>query len=216
METNMSKTEWAELILKHKVIDRLNNGEKFSAINIDLGLDPKSDALRKAIANLGFKKDKHQKLYVLEGYKEQEEAVKFLNKIDVEEAIEEIAADRYYRALTDDFWGGETVSVEIDKEIYEEYLQLSEQFGCDLEDEFMTMVLLEGLEKYKPVNRRREHYLRYIKECGYYSKEEIEFLLQKEKDGYNLETLVLLTEDYNLMELSKEEFEELCNDWKGI
>jgi hypothetical protein len=208
METNMSYNDWAELIHKHNVIQKLNNGEKFSSVNIDLGLDPNSDALRKALKRLGYKKDKYQGLYYIEGYTEQEEAVQLLNTIDVEETIEEIAADRYYKALTDDFWGGETVSVQIDKEIYQEYLELSEQFGCDLEDEFMTMVLLEGLEKYKPVDRRREHYIKYMNESQYFSKEEIEFIMQKEKEGYDLESLVLATEDYDILKLTPAELEE--------
>lgn len=207
METNMSYSDWAELILRHDVIEKLNSGEKFSSINIDLGLDPNSDALRKALKRLGYKKDKYQGLYYLEGFTTQEKAIQLLNSIDVEETIEKIAADRYYRALTSDFWGGETVSVEIDKEIYEEYLELSEQFGCDLEDEFMTMVLLEGLEKYKSVNRRREHYIKYLNKSGEFSKEEIEFILQKEKEGYDLESLVLATEDYDLLKLTPEELE---------
>lgn len=136
-----------------------------------------------------------------------------MNAIDIEETSEVIAADRYYRALMDDFWGGETVSVEIDKEIYQEYLGLSKQFGCDLEDEFMPMVLLEGLEKYKPVKRRRDHYFKYIHESGEFTKEEIELILHREKEGYDLERLVLLTEDYNLLKLSSKELKQLIEEF---
>ncbi len=185
-KTNLSKQEWTEIILENNIIQRLNDGEKFSSINVDLGFDGKSDALRKAIDSLGFKKDKNQGLYYLEGYKEQEEALKFLNALDVEETIEVIAEDRYYRCLKDEFWGGETVRVGIDKEIYKEYVELSEQYGCDFDEEFMTMVLLEGLEKYKPVNRKRNHYFKYIHESGDFSKEEIEFILAREKEGYTI------------------------------
>lgn len=79
METNMSNKEWAELIVKHDVIKKLNNGEKFSLVNIDMGLDPDSDALRKALGRLGYKRDKYQGLYFLEGHTLQEEAVRMLN-----------------------------------------------------------------------------------------------------------------------------------------
>lgn len=207
METNMSNNEWIELIKKHNVIAKLNNGEKFSSVNIDLGLEPNSDALRKALNRLGFKKDKYQKLYYLQGYKEQEESIKMLNAVDIESTIEEIASDRYYDALMDDFWSGETVDVKIPKEIYNEYFKLSELFGCDFKDEFMIMVLLEGLEKYNKVNRRREHYIKYLNESNEFSKEEIEFIMQKEKEGYDLENLVLAATDIEILKLTLSELE---------
>lgn len=210
METNLTNSEWLELIYKHNVLKRLSNGEKFSSINLDLGFEPNSDALRKALGRLGFKKDKYQRLYYSKYNNEQQMAIKILNGIDVEETIEEIAADRYYRALINDFWDGETVTVEIDKEIYEEYIKLAEQFGCDLENEFMTMVLLEGLEMYKPIKRRKEHYLKYLNESGEFSKEEIEFIIKKEKEGYDLESLVLMSEDYELLNLTSEELKKIC------
>lgn len=207
METNMSNDEWLELIVKYDVIEKLNSGEKFSSVNIDLGLEPNSDALRKALSRLGFKRDKYQNLYYLEGDTEQYKAIKMLNSVDVEATIEEIASDRYYRALFDDFWGGETVSVEIDKEIYKEYVKLSEKFGCDFENEFMTMVLLEGLQNYNPVNRRREHYIKYINESKDFSKEEVEFIMQKVKEGYDLEGLVIDATDIDILKLTDEELQ---------
>lgn len=206
MEFNMGNSEWAELILKNNVINRLNDGEKFSSINISLGFDPDSDALRKALGRLGLKKDKFQGLYYLEGYEEQEKALQLLNSIDVEETIEGIAEDRYYRGFIDDFYGGATETVEIDKEIFEEYKELAEQFGCDFDEEFMTMVLLEGLEKYKPVNRRREFCIKYMNEN--FSKEEVEFILQKEKEGYDIESLVWQATDQDLLSLTPDELEK--------
>lgn len=210
-KTNLSKQEWKDLIGENDIIQRLNEGEKFSSINIDLGFDGNSDALRKALDSLGYKKDKRQGLYYWEGSKDQKDAIRSLNAVDVEATIEDIAADRYYSALINDFWEErETVSVEIDKEIYDEYLELSEQFGCDIEDEFMIMVLLEGLKKYKPVNRRREHYIKHMHESGEFSKEEIDIIFQKEKEGYNLESMVLLSEDYDMLTVSKETLERFA------
>lgn len=63
MEINKDLDEWIDLIEKHNIIRRLNNGENFKAINTDLGLAPGSDSLRKAINRLDYKKDKHQEMY---------------------------------------------------------------------------------------------------------------------------------------------------------
>jgi hypothetical protein len=63
LEVNKTKSEWYELIKENDIINNLNKGEKFSAINIDLGFDANSDALRKAIKRLGYKKDKSRGMY---------------------------------------------------------------------------------------------------------------------------------------------------------
>ncbi|NEZ49308.1 hypothetical protein FDB54_06695 [Clostridium botulinum] len=206
MELNKSKEEWFELIHKEKIIDRLNAGEKFSAINIDLGFEANSDALRKAIKRLGYKKDKQQGLYYLE---HQEGIIEFMNSVDIEATVEEISMKRYYRCTIDpySFWEGELKECLIDKEVYEEFDEVSQQYGCDIPEDLIHMILLEWLNKNKPMNKTREHLIRYMKESGFFSTEEMYFILRKEKEGYDLKSLVYRGEDDNILELKGEELQ---------
>ncbi|MBL4937727.1 hypothetical protein JK636_18635 [Clostridium sp. YIM B02515] len=116
MGNTFTTEEWFKLILKHDVIGKLNDGEKFSSINIDLGLEPNSDALRKA-----------------------------LNRLDIKK------------------------------------IQISRQYGFDFEEEFLTMVLLQGLEKHSPINIRRQHLIKYMKENESFSEAEISFVLESDR-----------------------------------
>lgn len=104
MEINKDLGEWIDLIEEHNIIHRLNNGENFKAINIDLGLEPGSDSLRKAIKRLDYKKDKHQEMYYL---KSQRDSVRYMNSIDVEDLIEQPSKERYFEGFKTGFFDRE-------------------------------------------------------------------------------------------------------------
>lgn len=208
-----SLEDWIYILSKYNVIERLNDKELIKSIVIDLnksGYECNEDSLRKALKRLGYKKSQTQGLYYLET---QQESIRLMDSIDIEETIEEISHKRYYDCFKEGYFDREereTVSIEIDKQIYEEFTELSEINGCDLEDEYLVMVLLDHLQEVRAKDKTREFALSSMIENEDYSKEEIKFMLDKEKEGYSLEGLMYLAEDYNLIELSDEEFKEVA------
>lgn len=183
-----SAEEWIDLFYKNNVIKLLNGGmtyKEISGLLKDRGYIVSPDAIRQALKRLGYFYDKDREEFITKEEKEFNDNFVF---VDIEETIDSIAKKRYYTSFHNGFYyeDRETVKVDIDKNIYEEYVKLANENECELDDEYMTMVLLEALEKLKPVDRIREFKLREFKEYYEYSKEEIEFMLELEKKGYEL------------------------------
>jgi hypothetical protein len=209
LEANKTINEWIELISEYDVIDRLNEGEKFSSINIEMGFDANSDALRKAIKRLGYKKSKSQGLYYLE---HQKHIISFMDSIDVESIIEGISEERYYKHFKDSFFDDtEVESCLINKEIYNEYTCVSKELRYDEPEDLIHMILLQWLDKNRPINKKREYVIKAMNESKDFTKEEIQFILEKERQGYDLESMFYRSDDYNLSELSEEEFKQLMD-----
>lgn len=214
---NYSLEDWQDIFIKCRVISKLELGLGFKALAVDLkenGYPCTPDAIRKAIKRLGYIKSETQGLY----YKEnQKEMIRFMDMVDIEEMTDLISHERYYSCYLKPFWERKkrnTVNIEIDKEIFEEYKELSKEFGCDFEEEYLIYTLLKQLDEVKPVDKTREFALRRMKEVPWYSKEEIEFMLSKEKEGYIINQLKSLAEDYDLLELTEDEFREIAEDCK--
>lgn len=183
-----SAEEWIDLFYKNNVIKLLNSGmtyKEISGLLKDRGYIVSPDAIRQALKRLGYFHDKDREEFITKEEKEFNDNFVF---VDIEETIDSIAKKRYYTSFHNGFYyeDRETVKVDIDKNIYEEYVKLANENECELDDEYMTMVLLEALEKLKPVDRIRDFKLREFKEYYEYSKEEIEFMLELEKKGYEL------------------------------
>lgn len=212
MDFNKTLEEWAKTIYENKILQRLNEGEKFAAINIDLGLPPNSDALRKALKRLDIKKDKMTGFYYFSDCDYQKMGIKIMASADVEETALNIARKRYYKYHMDGdiLDSDEFMESPIAKEIYEEYHQIASEIGCRDAEDLIQTVLLEWIDKNRPVNRIRAHAIRYMNE--HFKKEEIEFILEKEKEGYDLDSLVTWNTDVNVMEFTKEELDSCCKD----
>jgi len=209
LEINKDLGEWIDLIEEHNIILRLNNGENFKAINIELGLEPGSDSLRKAIKRLDYKKDKHQEMYYL---KSQRDIVRYMNSIDVEDLVEQYSKERYFECFKAGFFDREKRNPEtfiMDEDIYKEYAELSEEFGYEGDPEdLIHLVLLQWLDKNKPMNKIRTFVIRSMEEEEYFTEEIIELVMKKEKEGYDLHSLYCAADSYDLLELTQEEFAE--------
>ncbi|WP_461207641.1 hypothetical protein [Clostridium sp. DL1XJH146] len=206
MKINKDLNEWIDILQKNKIIERLNSGEKFSSINVDLGFDADSDALRKAIKRIGYKKHKRHQLYY---FQFQEDIMRFMDSIDIEATVEQIAQERYYSCVCsgDDFWGLSSNNYCcIKDDIFKEYVEISKDLGCDCPEDLIHMVLLEWLEQNKPVNKRKEHLIRYMKTSNDFEQKEVDFILKKYKEGYDLEELFATSTDITLYKLTDKEF----------
>ena len=207
---NYSKEEWIYIFKKYNILEKVKLGTSYKALAIDLkenGYPCSSEAIRKAV-NRYYLKSEEQNLYYLEY---QEPIIKYMNSIDIEATTDEISSLRYYSCFDTPFWerdNSETVSVNIDKEIFEEYKQLSREFGCDFDEEYMIAILLKHLSEIRPKDKTREFILRAMNENNEIVKEEIDFILAKEKEGYKIDSLYFAATDFNIMELSEEEFKK--------
>jgi hypothetical protein len=129
---------------------------------------------------------------------EFEEAMK---SIDIEEITEIITDKRYYECFDDSFWGRENkevVMVPIDKNIYDEYVALAKKYGCDFEEEYLICALLMFLNSKHPIDKTEEFYLRRIKED--YSSEDLEFAIEKNKQGYSYSDICFFLGDNDPIE----------------
>lgn len=124
-----------------------------------------------------------------------EEAMK---SIDIEETTDVISAQRYYDCFKDPFWERKerkTVNVPIDKNIYDEYVALAKEYGCDFKQEYLICALLVYLDSMHPIDRTEEFYLRRIKED--YSSEDIEFAIEKNGEGYSYSDIDFFLGDHD-------------------
>lgn len=158
---NYSREEWLDIFKKCRVIEKLNIGVTVKALAIDIqenGYECSYNRLKKALDRY-FNKSEEQGLYYEKDNEVEQKRIDYMNKVDVEATTEEIAEKRYYECFKEGFWERderEVTSVKVDTNIYEDYKKLSKKYHCDFDEEFFMMVLLEGLEKYDPVNRLEE------------------------------------------------------------
>lgn len=212
---NYSIEEWKGIIQKCDVLEKLRVGVSYKALAVDLkesGYPCSADAVRKAVRRIGYKKSIEQNLYYHGG---QEWIIKFMNSIDIEGITEEIAISRYYDCFKDwGFWTrdeSEKVTIEIDKQIFEEYKNMSNKLGCDFDEEYMIYVLLHHLNLIDPKEREEEFTMRAIEENegGNFTKKEKEFIFNKVKEGYSLFELYSYSNSEGVLtELTREEFEK--------
>lgn len=180
--------DWQQVITENKVIDLLNNKltyKEVASILKEREYRCTADSIRMAIGRLGFVYDETRGIWKNKIDKEFDSLTEF---IDIEETIDTIAERRYYQSFKDGFYNEDrkTIKIDIDKNIYDEYIQLAKEAECELEDEYLNLVLLEALETLKPIDRRREFILRELKDHYEYSDEEINFVLEVERLGYKL------------------------------
>ncbi|EKY22794.1 hypothetical protein [Clostridium celatum] len=210
---NYSLEEWELIFYKFRVIEKLSIGVSYKALAVDLkenGYPCTGEAVRKAVARLGFKKDPIQKVYYRGA---QEEAVKLMNSIDVESVIENISAKRYYDCAfgSDGYFYRENIETEgiyIDKQILKELEKISEKLGVEYVQEYITYILLKHLDEVEPANRLREFSYKYLNESNRYSDEEKEIIIKKEREGFNLYHMVIHGLDNYITEMTDEDFIE--------
>lgn len=194
---------WKMIIEEENIINRYNAGETLSSMQAEIiekyGLDIENKydgkALSKAIKRCGYIKQ-HNK------YKSAIE--KELEFIDIEDTIETIADKRYYDCYGLSFFYRKkrnTVKIEIDKNIFEEYKLIANKIGCDFDTEYLIAVLLDHLEEKFYVDRREEFALKAMREDKFYTDEKIQFVLEMQKEGYKAHNLKCLLEDYNIEEI---------------
>lgn len=207
MKRYNDRETWEMIIEKENIIKRHNAGETLSNMQAEIiekyGLDIENKydgkALSKAIRRCGYIKQNNK-------FKSNAEIEfdKLLESIDIEETIEVIADKRYYDCYGLSYFYRKkrnTVEIEIDKNIFEEYKLIANKIGCDFDTEYLTAVLLEHLEEKFYVDRREEFALKAMEENENYTEEEIEFVLEMQNEGYKADSLMYLLEDYNIEEI---------------
>lgn len=179
---NNSILDWIEIIIENDIINRLNSGEAYKSIVVDLnrkGNYCTEDSLRKAIyRQLEYKKSKSQNLLYRE---EQKESIYIMNNVDIEFEIENISRHRYYDRYKNSYpecIGEEQVEmINLHKGIYEDLEKVSELYGADSPEELIELLLLRFLEKEDNkdlTNKFREKY--FLDEN--YDEKEIKILMK--------------------------------------
>ncbi len=217
--------EWIDIIGKNKILTKLGQGITYKALAEELnqkGIYCTGDGIRKAVKRLeeyGLEKHKSRNLYYVKGT-QSEEAIKLMDSIDIESTIESISAKRYYDCA---FEGGffyreemETEDVYVDKQIVKELEKLSEKFGVEYVEEYITYILLEHLEEMKPVNRLREFAYKYLNESDRYNDKEKEIIIKKEQEGFNLYDMVIHGLDNYIEEMTEEDFNKHISKEKYV
>lgn len=217
--------EWLDIISENNILTKLGEGVSYKDLALELnekGIYCTSDGIRKAIKRLeeyGLAKHEFRNLYYVKG-EESEKALAMMDSIDIESRIESISAKRYYDcAFGDGYFYRENVETEdiyIDKQILKELEKLSEKFGVEYVQEYITHILLEHLDKVDPVNRLREFAYKHLNESELYSDKEKEIIIQKEKEGFNLYDMVVHGLDNNIEEMTEEDFKENISKEKYI
>lgn len=206
---NYNLSEWENIVIENNIIDRLNDGETFKSITVDLkqkGINRTESGIRKSIENaiksLGYKYSDTQKLYYTEY---QKDIINFMTSVDVEATIEEIAQKRIYNCFIKEYYKVDNLL----EQIADEYAEISESKGIDFKD-LIYMALLEGLEKLDPVDKTREFIIKAMNENfdGWFDdKAVIDFILKKEAEGYDLFSLYANVCDYDYLSMTEEEFQ---------
>ena len=175
-------------------INKNNEWDKYSVLkNIKKNYHENSKStLNKILNKYGFYLHEQQKLWYSQQQLEQQRPIlEFMCGIDVEQTIDDIADKRYYNSFKNAFYYDdetEMVNVQMNKNIYLEYVELSKKHSCDLECEFMTLVLLEYLDKNVPKDDRKEFSLRRLREIA--GEERYQFVIKYMKLGYDWEMLI--------------------------
>lgn len=193
----------------NSIIKRLNGGERLKKIAEDYHVC--KSALNKRLNSVGIKQDKQSKIWYLD-INENRNALQFINSVDIEERICNISEKRYYSAFKN--WGyGESEKENVMKSnwinVYEEYVELAKEHNCDFDIEYMLMILLEHLERIDKKDLREEFCIKSIKENENATKEEIDFLLSKIKEGYRASSLMGYLDDW---ECNAEDWEQFLKE----
>ena len=217
--------EWIDIIGENKILTKLGEGKTYKALAEELnekGIYCTDDGIRKSIKRLekyGLEKHELRNLYYVKGT-QSEEAIRLMDSIDIESKIESISAKRYYDCA---FEGGffdreamETEDIYVDKQIVKELEKISEKFGVEYVEEYITYILLEHLEEIKPINRLREFAYKYLNESDRYNDKEKEIIIKKEQEGFNLYDMVIHGLDNYIEEMTEEDFKEHISKEKYI
>lgn len=203
---NQEKLTIGELL---EQINKNNEWDKYSVLkNIKETYSKNSKStLNKKLNKYGFYLDEKQGLWYREDNNKQKEILRLMTGIDVEATIDNIAGKRYYNSFKNGFYYDdktEMVDIQMNKNLYLEYVELSKKYGCELEDEFMTLVLLEYLDKKESKDHSKEFALRNLmEEVG---EEEYQFVIKYMELGYDWEQLIYYS--YEAEDLTIEGFLE--------
>lgn len=209
--------EWKEMISKENIINRLNAGETLKSLQIEL-IDKYKLNIQDKYSGRALGKALERCEYIKENnmYYSKEDYI-FKNGIaflDMEEMIEEITDKRYYEYYTGYYWSDyNPISIGIDEKIIGDIKVIADKLGIDNFEDYISLVLLEHLEEIDPKDLRRDFKLKQIQESKYWSDEEVEFVLQKEDEGYDLRDVCFYIEEGIVdLNMTKEEFAKAYKD----
>ena len=122
---------------------------------------------------------------------QEQEILKIMTGIEIEKRIEDMADQRYYNSFKYGFYADEKtemLDIKINENIYLEYVELAKKNGCELGEEFITLILLDYLDKQVPKKNIKEFALRDLKEEA--GEKEYQFVIKYMKLGYDWKSLI--------------------------
>lgn len=169
MREHYNLEDWKEIFEENNVIDLLNSKlsyKEVSGILNDRGYKCTPEAIRKAVKRLGYTYDSIREKLINE---ETKEFNKLINSWDIEELIGGYAAQRYYNSYVDEELSCDQedyIEIPFHKDVLKEYIDIANEMGIENEMDYMYLVLLEHLDKIRPLDKSEEFNKRYYKEYG--------------------------------------------------
>lgn len=175
-----------------KLVQQENKISEFDILNNLIIHENTISTLNKKLNKYGYKYDKERCKWLTEKEREFNKKFRFL---DIEETIDNIAETRYFDSFKNGFYYPKKPEkkISIDKNIYDEFVEIGIENGCEFDSEFIELVLLEYLNKNKPVNRIQEFKKKIILEE--FNNEEVAFIFKYADEGYDITSLYLYVAD---------------------